>query len=146
MKNNSSKYIFLDFDGVLRRFTSPLHKLESHLLSAFEQTVLAIPHARIVITSSWKYDLSLDEIRSLFTEELRERIVGVTEDSVSLNGHYRQAEVMEYLEKSSVARRDWIAIDDSADLYPHDCNVIVTDPHVGFDQIAKKKLITFLSN
>ena len=50
----SLMFIFLDFDGVLRRKQSPLYKLEEDCLRTFENAVRLLPNAQIVITSSWR--------------------------------------------------------------------------------------------
>ena len=40
---HSVKLVFLDFDGVLRRDTSPLYSLELDLVSNLETVILATP-------------------------------------------------------------------------------------------------------
>ncbi len=55
-------YIFLDFDGVLRRLSSDPGKFEEDLLSNFENMIRKHEHLKIVITSTWRLVYSLSEI------------------------------------------------------------------------------------
>lgn len=52
------KYIFLDIDGVLNNHTQHANGycgMQSASVEAFNGVLLAYPHAKIVITSAWRY-------------------------------------------------------------------------------------------
>ena len=70
--------IFLDFDGVLRRLSSPYFKFDADCLECFELTVR--PHdVGIVISSTWRLDIYLTEIKSYFSLHIAAKIVGITQ-------------------------------------------------------------------
>ncbi len=66
-------YIFLDFDGVLRRLTSEPARFEPELLANFESVVRPFIEVEIVISSAWRLEMSLDELRRLFSPDMAEK-------------------------------------------------------------------------
>ena len=133
--------IFLDFDGVLRRKTSPLYRLEAPLVACFEEALRAIPGAEVVISSSWRDAFSLAEMRRLFSPDVAERIAGVTPVSQDRDGFYRHREVLAYLKRNGHAGHRWIAIDDDPEHYPANSPVLLVDPARGFDADARARLL-----
>ena len=127
--------VFLDFDGVLRRTGSPLYKLEADLVDRFERVCAGHPAIRIVITSSWREAMTLDELRRPFSAALRSRIIGVTPLSRHQSDHGRYREVLAFLKRLGEAEQ-WVAIDDDPLHYPASVNVVLTDPTKGFDEGA----------
>lgn len=138
--------IFLDFDGVLRRKSSPLYRLESDLVGNFEETVRVAPEAKIVITSSWREAFGLSELRKLFSADIALRIVGTTPRSLDLNDFYRYNEVLAYLKRFDTLQAPWIAIDDDPEHFPADAPVLLVDPEKGFDAEMAKKLKNWLAH
>ena len=134
----SRRLLFLDFDGVLRRRTSPLYELDRDLVGNLEAVLRALPDVEVVITSSWREAFSLDEIRSRFSPDIGARIVGVTPSSRSRDGFYRHREVSAYL-KSAAATR-WVALDDDREHYPPEAPVLLVDPEVGLDAAMAAEL------
>lgn len=131
--------IFLDFDGVLRRNTSPLYKLEPGLVRRIEDVVCAYESVRVVITSSWREVYSLSELRRLFSAEFASRIEGATPIAHERSGHYRHREILAYLETTDTVAAKWLAIDDDALHFPANAPVMIVDPAEGFtDQHAKE--------
>ncbi len=135
--------IFLDFDGVLRRLSSPYFKFDADCLECFESTVR--PHdVGIVISSAWRLDFSLTDIKSHFSLDIAEKIIGITPESLKLVQHYRYNEVLAYLKKECIGKVNWVAVDDDPAHYPESCPVIFTDPMTGFNNECARKLHDFL--
>ncbi len=73
------KTLFLDFDGVLHP-ASPFNRDAGALchLERFESVMRDFPDWKIVISSSWREEFSLEEIQSFFSKDIAARIVGGT--------------------------------------------------------------------
>jgi hypothetical protein len=130
--------IFLDLDGVLRRDSAPLFQLERDLVSAFSYWVRELEEdgeVSIVISSTWRTAFSIEEVRSRFPAWLAEKIVGCTPSIQGEVEHSRHREILAWLKKHGAEAERWIAIDDTAELYPTGLkNLILCDPEVGFTQ------------
>ena len=136
--------IFLDFDGVLRRESSPKSKLDADCVRNFELAVLAHSDARVVITSAWRLVQPLDALRGLFSPEFGVRVEGVTPDFPEVEGHPRHAEVQAYLATRARGAR-WIAIDDEADEYQPGAPLILVNAAIGFDETCAQRLRHWLA-
>jgi hypothetical protein len=128
--------IFLDFDGVLRRDGAPLYRLEPDLLSRFESVLRALPHADVVIASSWREAFGLAELRAHFSPDIAARIIGVTPIARERGEHDRHREVSAFLRRARHAGHAWVALDDDAENYPVRENVRILSPTTGFDAAA----------
>jgi len=137
--------IFLDFDGVLRRESSPKSKLDDDCVRNFELAVLSHSEARVVITSTWRLALTLKALRQLFPLELAARIVGVTPDLPETQDYPRQAEVEAYLMRRGVRRSRWIAIDDDAEQFRSSAPLLLVDQATGFDETCAQRLRDWLA-
>jgi len=133
-------YIFLDFDGVLRRLSAEPARFEPELLENFETAVRPVAEVRIVIASAWRLEMSLNELRRLFTKDVAERIVGVTPETLALTAHSRYNEVRNYLKQAKATETSWLAIDDDPAHYPEHAPLLITDPYRGFDADCAKRL------
>lgn len=131
--------LFLDFDGVLH--PEPCYdpsKLFCHR-ELFESVILECPDVEIVISSTWRHNHSLVEIRSLFSSGVSEKVVGVTPNYADLPelrsviGQYpRHVEVEGYLRQSGMPWQDWVALDDRAYWFkPFLRNLVRCDPMSG---------------
>ncbi len=129
-------YIFLDIDGVLRRNSSPANVFDDSCLHSLILAVGPIDDPRIVVSSTWRLGMSLAALKARFPMPLAERIAGVTPEVAGAPVYQRFAEIHAYCTKKGVATDEWIAIDDSAELYPPDTRLVLTNPAVGFDQAA----------
>ena len=119
--------LFLDFDGVLH----PEHCHESKhfcLLPVLENVVRQVPEVGLVITSTWRLQVSLDELRMHFTPDVAARIVGVTPQFCSLNdvpstlvSYEREAECHAWLWANHIPHVGWLAVDDRSWLYRPFC-------------------------
>ena len=128
-----SMRIFLDFDGVLRRLSSPKARLDADCVRAFEAAVLPHADARVVIASTWRLIHELKDLRALFSPALAPRIEGATPDLPEVEEHARHAEVQAYLAKKGLHGTRWIAVDDDAEQYRPGAPLIHVDPLRGFD-------------
>ncbi|WP_342617552.1 HAD domain-containing protein [Rhodoferax sp. GW822-FHT02A01] len=135
--------LFLDFDGVLH--PDPCDRRDWFCqLPLLENVLRQHPHVDVVISSSWRYDHSLEQLRGTFAEDLRSRIVGVTptdarpqvEDwmpQALLPSHHREIECRKWLQRYRSTQTHWLAIDDVREWFAPDCkNLLVTDSGKGF--------------
>lgn len=137
--------IFLDFDGVLRRETSPTSRLDEDCVRNFEQAVLAHPEARVVIASTWRLVHRLDALRRLFSSGFASRIEGVTPDLPEAEEHARHAEVHAYISRNKLRGVRWIAVDDDPEAYRTGAPLIRVDPALGFNNECAQRLRAWLA-
>ena len=126
--------VFLDFDGVLRRDSSPPSCFQTDCLENFESAIRPFVDFKIVISSSWRVALSLKEIRGLFSHDIGERIVGVTPEFEFERNHARYKEIIAFLAESERQNRNWIAIDDSPELFPSNAPLLLVQSSEGFTE------------
>src|SRR5271154_7041525 len=138
--------IFLDLDGVLRRKKSPLYRLDTLCLRAFEQAIRSVPNVQIVITSSWREAFTVDQLRGLFSPDIACRIIGVTPIAPNQDGHYRHREVLAYLKLNRRENDLWLALDDDPLHYPRLNNVLLIDGERGFDSDAAQRLASVVDH
>lgn len=126
------KILFLDFDGVLHPDGVALFSQ----LGVFEEYLSQMPDVEVVISSTWREDHSLEELKKYFSHSVQDRIVGTTpslEDGYDCGG--RQREIQAFLDSASLNSTNcaWIALDDMQLFFESDCpNLIVTDSSKGF--------------
>jgi hypothetical protein len=133
-------YIFLDFDGVLHP-TAHGSTLFSQL-ELFEQTILA-HNCAIVISSSWRFHLEIDDLKKHFSSSVRNKIVGVTGEAY-IGAYARFHEINAYVGLHGVS--DWRALDDSYWEFPDKCpNLIRCNPNTGVTVSELEKLSVWLS-
>jgi HAD domain in Swiss Army Knife RNA repair proteins len=117
--------LMLDFDGVLHPAQSGtllyLPMLESWLRK----------HGRIdvVISSNWKDRDSFSDLAALFSEDLRERVIGTTP---TLQDAYREEEVLALVARYDI--RSWVALDDRPEGFPTTANRLIATEY--FDGIS----------
>lgn len=133
-------YIFLDFDGVMRRLSSRPFRFDRDCLERFEGVLRGHPRARVVIASAWRLGLPLEALRELFSPDIAPRVVGVTPESSDLTGAYRHREVLGYLERNASPGDPWVVVDDDGDHYPAGVRLVSIDPRRGFDERAAADL------
>lgn len=138
--------IFLDFDGVLRRESSPKSRLDQDCVHEFELAVASHADARVVITSTWRLVHQLDTLRRLFSRQFASRIEGITPDLPDVEDYARDAEVHAYLNLHGLTKTRWIAVDDDPDQYKPRSPVIRVDPSRGFDAKSANQLRDWLAS
>ena len=125
-------YLFLDFDGVLHADFAG-NEYFCHVPKLVD-ALAEFPDVRIVISSTWRLNRSVDELRGLLGPALGSRVVGVTPE---LKGneyaiYRRQNEIEAWLEANAKPWDDWIALDDmSSDFTPFCQHLISTHGEVG---------------
>ena len=137
------KIIFLDFDGVLH----PDGVAKFSRLPVLERFLVEMPDAEVVVSSTWREDHTLDQLRDIFSPPLRSRITGVTpslDDGYDLGG--RQSEILTFLANEGLSDTNccWIALDDNAMFFEDSCqNLVLTDSSIGFTEQEGEQLIAW---
>lgn len=110
--------LFLDFDGVLHPYFAEAHE-RFGCMEAFEAAVRASSRpVEIVISSTWRVNRDLAELRSFFSPDIAELIIGKT--PVVKGGNQeggRLKEVLEWLKISNNEDAQWIGVDDYVQLF-----------------------------
>lgn len=135
-------FVFLDFDGVLRRLTSVPSVFDSDCLEQFEGALRQCDEVQIVISSSWRLAMGLADLRRRFSPEIAARIVGITPQFLDYEAHVRYREICAYLKHEG--QDPWVAIDDDAEQYPPSAPMLLVDPDKGFDAECSLRLVEYL--
>lgn len=144
--------LFLDFDGVLHPEPCFDRTKLFCFLPNLESVLEEFPSVNIVITSTWRDNRSLDDLRVLFSEVIRHRVIGMTPnwrdcaELFEIIGFQRQTEIEAWLRNSLEPWESWIAIDDKPYLFrPFLPNLIKTESSIGFDAAAEIRLRMLLA-
>lgn len=139
--------LFLDFDGVLhpratKNFFVHIPRIEGVLRD--------YPRVRVVISSSWREETYPHEIQSMFSEDLRHRIIGTTPlveiDYPPGPAGSREEEIRIFLAQPECAGKQWLALDDEAPLFSPGCpNLILCNSLTGLDDEVERQLRERLS-
>lgn len=123
-------YLMLDFDGVLHAegCAPGDHFCRLHLL---EDTLRRWPELRVVVSSMWRLDATLEGLRAHFAVDIAPRVVGMTPDlfdpTASSGQGLRQREC-----EAWIAAHDpgapWIALDDRPQAFDEACERLVAVP------------------
>ena len=131
----SNKLLFLDFDGVLHSTTTSIENL-FHRAPLLNELLRELP-CPIVISSSWRFNLDLSQIKSKFEEPLSSLIIGKT-GPPEIGRWPRYSEIKKYLQLNKPLV-DWRALDDSFLEFPADCKeLILCNPKSG---ITEKEIL-----
>lgn len=145
--------LFLDFDGVLHPRPTIGRSGETDLfrsLHLLEDVLRQVAEVDVVISSSWREQHPLDELREYFSEDLRERIVDTTplpgEDielaPPELVEYPRHTQCVAWLARRRPAGIRWLAIDDIAeDFAPRCANLLLVDGSIGLTAETAGKLL-----
>lgn len=138
------KILFLDIDGVLH---GDLTGKLVHV-GLFEHYLRQLPGVEVVVSSTWREDLSLDELRALFDASLHERFTGVTpilDDGCDSAGREREIAAWLASEGLHAGNARWAAIDDWPQLFSAGCEFLVlTDGRYGFSERDGEALLARL--
>ena len=135
----------LDFDGVLHP-EGCTQDFEFCRLPAFQDALRDLPSLPdIVISSSWRFDHSLERLRSYFAPDIAERIVGVAPNVHGFMGYAgpgsRQREIEAWVAENALGAK-WVALDDLASGFDNGClHLVVTNGRIGvqFDDLEELK-------
>lgn len=146
------KIIFLDFDGVLH--PDPCRYQSDILchLPRFEEVLRDFPDVEVVISSAWRQDQSIEDLRSYFSPDIARRVIDVTphwsevDHLFKLIGPYeRQVEIEGWIGQSGRKIR-WIAIDDRSYWFqPELKNLVCCETGVGLNNERELELRRQLS-
>ena len=114
------KTLFLDFDGVLH--PSLPRPDERFALAPVLCEALEGFACDVVISSSWRFQMSLAQIRLKLPKPLATRVVDITGEAV-IGRHARHREILNWLHANRL--RDWRALDDSAFEFPDPCHELI---------------------
>jgi len=152
--------LFLDLDGVLHPQPCPDSDLFSRV-PILEDVLRPFPDWEVVISSSWRLQMPLMEIRSHLPESLAKRVVDITPDGrfesllgrpPTLGQHthgVRQIEIEAWLRQHRAGggwRTRYAALDD----WPYNfCSptppwVVLCDPAVGLDEGRAQRLMEWM--
>jgi hypothetical protein len=140
-KPSSQKTLFLDFDGVLH----PTAATPKQLFGKAPMLVEVIERWRpcVVISSSWRFHFSLEEILTRLPEAIMIQVRGKT-GGAHTGKHARWNEILDYCSRHQVA--DWRALDDSAFEFPADCHELIRcDGAMGLTALEVTRLESWLS-
>jgi hypothetical protein len=140
--------LFLDFDGVLHPQYEdqpvPAEVAFCHL-PRFESVMREFPAVEIVISSTWREQFSLSNLRSRFSADIATRITGTTllpENHVTPRlVEQREWEIVTWLTVQGRSVEPWIALDNAAWQFKHYRNHLVAcTGYVGLDANAELRL------
>lgn len=143
--------LFLDFDGVLH----PEHCHESKhfcCLPWLEGAVRRFPECKLVVTSTWRLQYPLEQLRQRFSPDVAARIDGATPRFCELTdvpdtlvGYEREAECRAWLWAHQATHLPWLAVDDRSWLYRPFCrSLFLVDGKKGLTAVAGEQLIARL--
>lgn len=125
--------LFADIDGTLH----PMNRHGGTLtcLPLLENVLRKHPGVDVVISSSWRTDRTLEQLRSLFAPDIAGRVIGTTPDRRAQYGietHQRQREIDDWLREEGREYEGWLAIDDDAWRFVPGCQrLILVDSETG---------------
>lgn len=120
-KFNGAVLLYLGFDGVLH----PRMKESFEKMPLLEEILIQCPKILIVISSSWRETMSLEDLKHLFPVSYRNRIIGVTpslQDSPDI-GYIRYRECLSNAQHLGI--NNFIIIDDESHRFPPECKNLV---------------------
>lgn len=135
--------LFLDLDGVVH----PTDRREGcfSCLPTLETVLREFNGVEIVISSSWRIDYSLTQLRSMFSPDVATWIIDVTPDRASrmesIEPYRREREIEDWLRENGREDQPWIAIDDCDWMFSRVCRpLLLVDGTTGFDNRAAAML------
>ena len=133
------KTLFLDFDGVLHPSISTDFFSKIDIL---EQTIKNNAVA-IVISSSWRFQYTLEELKNMLGPCIAAQVIGVTGD-VHIGKFARYEEIMKWIHIHQECT-DYSILDDSAYEFPKNLpNLILCDSRTGLDRQTSQRLVAWL--
>lgn len=102
-----------------------------------EAVLREFPLVEIVISSTWRTEYSLSQLRALFSPDVATRIVDVTPDRTATEGviepYRREREIEDWLRENGREYEPWVALDDSDWMFSPSCTrLILVDGATGF--------------
>ena len=142
--------LFLDFDGVLHPDPCVDADMLFCHLPLLESVLRDFLSVQVVISSTWRANRTLDELRAYFSSDIADRVIGVTPNWRDLPnlldtiGHtyVRQVEIEGWRRASGRSWEQWVALDDKAYWFrPFSPNLVRCDSRFGFANDVRNELI-----
>lgn len=142
--------LFLDFDGVLHPIPCKNADLLCHI-PRLEKVLRDYPQVQIVISSLWRCEQPIEQLRGWFSEDIRPRVIGITpfisepdERTGFILAQTRHAEILEWIAQNKYGG-PWVALDDAVNEFPDPClTLIPCRTEFGFCAIEELKLRAYL--
>lgn len=131
-----SPVVFIDFDGVTHPEVCTAEKLFT-CLPLIEDVLRLHPAVDVVISSSWRVQHPMEELRSYFSADIAPRVIDCTPVYVQHKCEpaapmARQVECLTWLNAHRPGQ-PWIALDDVPWLFEVGCaNLLLTNHRTGF--------------
>jgi hypothetical protein len=137
--------LFLDFDGVLH----PVDRREGcfSCLPALENALREFNDVEIVISSSWRLEFNLTQLRSIFSSDVARCVIDVTPDRAtkmeSIEPYRREREVDDWvddwLRENGREYEPWLVLDDCEWMFSPSCTrLILVNSVTGFNESVAK--------
>jgi hypothetical protein len=127
-----NKLLFLDFDGVLHPNFSREGEYFSRLDLLLESLVGNTSGLEIIVSSSWRFHFTFEEILGYLPNQLRDLVSGATPE-VEPGRHQRYREIRAHLNEYGRIV-SWRALDDDLRGFPKHCpQLIACDGRIGID-------------
>lgn len=145
--------LFLDFDGVLHPEhdgePTPADRVFCHL-PRFEAIMRDFPSVEVVISSKWRCQFSIDDLRSRFSPDIAARIIGATPQTDANDDQYlparREGEILEWLAANGRENAPWIALDDASwQFQQHRDRLVACTWYIGLDEAVESRLRAMLA-
>lgn len=118
--SRTARTLFLDFDGVLHpNLAAPQQRFAR--LPLLVEAIGDHP-VDIVISSSWRFEWSIQRLRGFFPVALRSNIVNTT-GSAFIGRHARWNEITAYCAAAGIS--NWRALDDARFEFPDPCSELI---------------------
>lgn len=117
----ASKFLFLDYDGVLHPGLAGTMVYLPRLQAFLHEH----PSVQVVLSTSWRLTYSFESLRYAFEPALRDRVVGTTPALPEGTRAQRFAEIGIWLTRYAPVDAKWAALDDDATLFPPWCEELV---------------------
>jgi hypothetical protein len=141
--------LFLDFDGVLHCWFPRADRSDDEnkyfaYLPHLEALLREFPSVDIVIASDWRLTHTLEELRSHFAQDVRNRVLDTTERvrPPSRTPGHRERQTQQFLQRNAISDVDWIALDDDPTCYTSVDRLVLCDD--GFrekEEVALRSLL-----
>ena len=131
--------LFLDFDGVLHSMSG--YRDEPFCRLPLLEEVLINTDVDIVISSSWRFQYSLEELKDRLGQ-LGPKVVATTGDP-HVGSYPRFNEILKYAETHQIS--NWRALDDASYEFPStEMRVFVCNPNVGVEDFQLMQLAQWI--
>jgi hypothetical protein len=137
----AKELVYLDFDGVLHPASPVMGDLFSR--AYLLEPIVEKTDLQIVISSSWRFTHTLEQLQAKLPSTLAQRVIGMTGDAV-IGKHARYQEIMNHVRQLEPGTA-WRALDDSYWEFPTSCKELIRcNPNTGIGVKEVAQLNTWL--